>query len=133
MFNCLFFFFAEPEGSPLITGLEALDSTSIEVDWKPVPENRRNGIITGYNISYLYMDEENEKPKYKGIPASASGTIITGLRQKARYSFKIQAATSKGEGPWSAANETETEGKGNDCVCCDLPVNKLGISKSQFL
>ena len=79
------------------------------------------------------MNDENEKPENKSIPAPALKTNITGLRQKARYLFKIRAATSKGEGPWGAANETETEGKGSDCVCCDLPVDKLGISKSQFL
>ena len=133
MFNCIFFFFAEPEGSPLITGLKALNSTSIQVNWTPVLESLTNGIIIRYNISYSYMGEENEKPEYKSIPAPAEWAIITGLRQKARYSFKIRAATSEGGGPFSNATVTETEGKGSDCVCCDLQVNKLGISKSLFL
>ena len=112
--------FAGPDGSPVIIGLTALDSTTVMVEWRPVPENLRNGIITRYIISY--KDEENEKTEYKSIPAPALEAIITGLRQKVRYSFKIRAATSKGEGPFSGANVTETEGKDNDCVCCDLQV-----------
>ncbi|XP_074611679.1 receptor-type tyrosine-protein phosphatase F-like isoform X2 [Acropora palmata] len=96
-----------PDGSPVITGLTALDSTTVMVEWRPVPENLRNGIITRYIISY--KDEENEKTEYKSIPAPALEAIITGLRQRVRYSFKIRAATSKGEGPFSGANVTETE------------------------
>ena len=87
------------------------------VEWSPVPVKRRNGIITRYNISY--KDEENEKTEYKHIPAPALEATITGLRQKARYSFKIRAATSKGEGNWSDPNKTETKGKDNDCDCSD--------------
>ena len=90
------------------------------VSWRRVPVNLRNGVITRYIISY--KDEENEKTEYKSIPAPALEAVITGLRQKVRYSFKIRAATSKGEGPFSGANVTETEGKDIDCVCCDLQV-----------
>ena len=90
------------------------------VSWRPVPVNLRNGIITRYIIWYLHKDEENKNAKTKEINASELNATITGLRQKARYSFKIQAATSKGKGPFSGANVTETEGKGSDCDCCDL-------------
>ena len=90
------------------------------VSWRPVPVNLRNGIITRYIIWYLHKDEENKNAKTKEINASALNATITGLRQKARYSFRIRAATSKGEGPLSGANVTETEGKGSDCDCCDL-------------
>ena len=112
--------FAGPDGSPVIIGLTALDSTTVMVKWRPVPENLRNGIVTRYIISYT--DEQKEKTEYKSIPAPGLEAIITSLRQKARYSFKIRAATSKGEGPLSGANVTETEGKDNDCDCCDLQV-----------
>ena len=90
------------------------------VSWRRVPVNLRNGVITRYIISY--KDEENEKTEYKSIPAPALEAVITGLRQKVRYSFKIRAATSKGEGPFSGANVTETEGKVSGCGCCDLQV-----------
>jgi len=87
------------------------------VSWRPVPVNLRNGIITRYIISY--KDEENGKTGNKSILASALEAIITGLRQNTTYSFTIRAATSKGEGPFSGANVTETKGKDNDCDCSD--------------
>ena len=102
--------------------MKPLNSTTVLVEWKPVRENLTNGIIVHYTISYSYVDEENktQEVKTKEIRASALNATITGLRQKARYSFTIQAATSKGEGPFSGAKVTQTEGEGNDCKCCDL-------------
>ena len=44
------------------------------------------------------------------VLAPATETVIPGLRQKAKYSFKILAATSKGDGPYSNTTEEETEG-----------------------
>ena len=87
------------------------------VEWRPVSENLRNGIITRYIISY--KDEENEKTEHKSILAPALEANITGLRQKTNYTFTIRAATSKGEGKWSDPRKTETKGKGNDCDCSD--------------
>lgn len=70
------------------------------------------------------MDEESkaQEVKKKKINAPALNATITGLRQKARYSFEIQAATSEGLGPLSGANLTQTKGEGNDCDCCYLYV-----------
>ena len=44
------------------------------------------------------------------VLAPATETVITGLRQKVKYSFKILAATSKGDGPYSNTTEEETGG-----------------------
>ena len=55
------------------------------------------------------------------ILAPATETVITGLRQKAMYSFQILAATSKGDGPFSDPMEKRT--KGNTFQ------NNLGYSK----
>ena len=63
---------------------------------------------------------ERRGTKTKDSPAPALKADITGLRQKSRYLFQIRTATSKGEGLVSGANETKTEGKGNDCDCSDI-------------
>ncbi|XP_074611675.1 receptor-type tyrosine-protein phosphatase delta-like isoform X2 [Acropora palmata] len=118
-----------PDGSPVITGLTALDSTTVMVEWRPVPVNRRNGIITRYIIWYLHEDEEHKNARTKEINASALNATITGLRQKARYSFKIRAATSKGEGPLSGANVTETEAVPK---AGPLPTDRIGTATAEI-
>ncbi|XP_068726162.1 phosphatidylinositol phosphatase PTPRQ-like [Montipora capricornis] len=95
-----------PSASPAITHVMALNSTSILVEWDRVPEEYRNGIITRYTIHYKDVAKKNESTV--DAPAPASEITITALRQKALYSIRIRAATSKGDGPWSSATETET-------------------------
>lgn len=99
---------SEPSGSPKFVEVKALNSTSILVRWSRVDEDSRNGIITRYIIHYEDVEKQNEKTV--DILAPATETIITGLRQKAKYSFKILVATSKGDGPYSNTTEEETEG-----------------------
>ncbi|XP_044163802.1 receptor-type tyrosine-protein phosphatase delta-like isoform X2 [Acropora millepora] len=118
-----------PDGSPVITGLTALDSTTVMVSWKPVPENLTNGIITRYIIWYLHKDEENKNAKTKKINAPALNATITGLRQKARYSFEIQAATSEGLGPFSGANLTQTEAVPK---ADPLPTDSIGTATAEI-
>ena len=87
--------------------MQVLNSTSVLVIWNPVPEESRHGIIINYTIHY--KDVERGNSKTKGVKAPASNATINGLRQKAKYSFKIQAATVKGSGPNSTARTAETE------------------------
>ena len=102
------FFLSEPSESPKDLELKALSSTSIMVKWSRVDEDSRNGIITRYTVHYDDVEKQNERTV--DILAPVTETIITGLRQKAKYSFKILAATSKGDGPYSDTTEEEAEG-----------------------
>ncbi|XP_068726145.1 protein sidekick-1-like [Montipora capricornis] len=95
-----------PTAPPTITDITALNSTSILVKWDPVPEEYRNGIITRYTIHYKDVAKDTESTV--DIPAPASEITITGLRQKALYSIRVLAATSKGDGRLSSANEAKT-------------------------
>lgn len=88
--------------------VRALNSTSILVRWSRVNENSRNGIITRYTIHYEDVAQRDERTV--DVLAPATETVITCLRQKVKYSFKILAATSKGDGPYSNTTEEETEG-----------------------
>ncbi|KAK2569649.1 Receptor-type tyrosine-protein phosphatase delta, partial [Acropora cervicornis] len=85
----------------------ALNSTSVLVRWSRINENYRNGIITRYTIHYEDVAQGDER--IVDVLAPATETVIPGLRQKAKYSFKILAATSKGDGPYSNTTEEETE------------------------
>ena len=89
-----------------------------------MPEEYRNGIITRYTIHYKDVAKDTESTV--DILAPASVKTITGLRQKTLYSIRILAATSKGDGQLSSANETKTLGKSD--IKCGLVITKSECS-----
>ena len=97
---------------PIITSVTVLDSTSVLVEWERVPEQERNGVIIEYTIQYT--DEDKREENIEIVPAPALNVTISGLRQKAEYSFQIKAATSKGNGSsFSQPKRATTHGKEN--------------------
>lgn len=100
---------AEPSGPPENTSVEVLDSTRVKVQWQPVPEESRRGIITKYVISYTA--EKETEPKEVPVPAPRQEWIVDGLRQSTTYSFQVRAETVKGAGPKSNPQTVTTNGK----------------------
>ena len=99
----------EPSASPTIGSVTVLNSTSVRMDWDPVPVEFRNGIITKYTIGY--KDEVKQTERKMVVHPSSQNATINGLRQKAVYLFWILAATSKGDGPPSNTKKETTEGQ----------------------
>ena len=93
-----------PSEAPEGITAAAKSSTSIELEWKPVPERDLNGIFTKYFITYS---------DGKKVSSSSPKVVINGLRASTTYSFHISAATAKGEGPQSKPTEATTDGKKN--------------------
>ena len=89
-----------------MTLVKVLDSTSVEVEWQPVPEEFRNGIITKYVIFYTVEKETSKKE----VSASLLKAVVNGLRQSTTYSFRVQAATVVGESPVSSFQNATTKG-----------------------
>ena len=77
------------------------------MQWEPVPQEFIHGIITRYAI--LYRDEK--ETKVKDVPASRKKAVVNGLRQSTTYSFRVLAATVKGNGPGSEPKFTTTGGR----------------------
>ena len=102
-------YFAEPSQSATISKVTVLNSTSVRLEWKPVPEQFRHGIIIKYVIGY--RDEDKKTESKMVIPQEALKAIVNGLRQSAEYSFWIWAATSKGTSPPSDTKKVTTEGE----------------------
>ena len=98
---------AVPSKAPVLTLVTVLNSTSVEVEWQPVPEDFRHGTITKYVIFYTVNKVTGEKE----VPGSLLKVAVNGLRQSATYSFRVQAATVKGPGPASNVKNATTEGK----------------------
>ena len=98
---------AEPSEPPESTSVEVLDSTRVKVQWQPVPEESRRGIITKYVIFYTVEKETSEKE----VHAPFLEAVVNGLRQSTTYSFQVRAETVKGAGPKSNPKNVTTKGK----------------------
>ena len=72
-------------------------STSISVSWEDVQADLRNGIITGYNITYQ-SQTENENGFVTAGPSNRQANL-TGLKEFVKYNISVVAFTVKGDGP----------------------------------
>ncbi|KAJ7386427.1 hypothetical protein OS493_008552 [Desmophyllum pertusum] len=100
----------KPSAAPSLTVVKTLNSTSIQVEWEPVPPQNRLGHITKYVI-IIYTDGIEERKM--DVPAPASKAIVNGLKQSTTYTVKILAATVKGNGPPSDPKTATTKGEEN--------------------
>ena len=72
-------------------------STSISVSWEEVQAELRNGIITGYTITYQSLTE-NDNGFAQAGPDDRQA-ILTGLKEFVQYTILVFASTVKGIGP----------------------------------
>ncbi|XP_020628955.1 neogenin-like [Orbicella faveolata] len=84
-----------PSSAPVLISVKVLNSTSVEVEWQPVPEEFTHGIITKYVIFYTAERGTGEKE----VPASLLKAVVNGLSQSTTYLFRVRAETVKGAGP----------------------------------
>ena len=72
-------------------------STSISISWEEVQAELRNGIITGYNITYNSQTENDNG----FVPAGPNDrqANLTGLKEFVNYNISVVAATEEGDGP----------------------------------
>ena len=72
-------------------------STSIFVSWEEVQAGLRNGIISGYNITYQSLTE-NDNGIVEAGPNDHQADL-TGLKEFVEYNISVVAFTVKGDGP----------------------------------
>ena len=72
-------------------------STSILVSWDELQADLRNGIITGYTITYQSQTENNNGVVEAG--PNDRQAILTGLKEFVQYTISVFASTVKGVGP----------------------------------
>ena len=72
-------------------------STSISVSWEEVQAELRNGIITGYNITYKSQTENDNGAVLAGPNDHQAN--LTGLKEFVKYNISVVAFTVKGDGP----------------------------------
>ena len=90
-------------------------SISISVSWEAVQADLRNGIISGYNITYQSQTENDI-----GILLAGPNDLqanLTGLKEFVDYNISVVAFTVKGDGPPSIiVVRTDEDSKSNRAI-----------------
>ena len=90
-------FLSEPDGKPQNVSGRNTSSTSISVSWEEVQADLQNGIITGYNITYQSLTE-NDNGFVTAGPNDRQANL-TELKKFVEYSISVVVFTVKGDGP----------------------------------
>ncbi|OQR72546.1 hypothetical protein BIW11_01283 [Tropilaelaps mercedesae] len=87
-----------PNASPLDVKLVAVGAKFFKIQWKGVPEDHRNGKITGYNVGHKQFgsDVPFTFEQVQGEPGEA---IVRGLQPNSKYSVVVHAFNNAGSGP----------------------------------
>lgn len=96
-----------PGAPPLAVSGIALDSHRLKITWKPPPQNKQNGDITGYKI--MYKESGADKFKVINVDADVNSYILTDLATWTQYKIWLLAFTSVGDGPKSTPILVNTE------------------------
>ena len=110
-------------GEPKHVTVQQVNSTTIFVSWKPPVARKRNGIIRGYYVYYIPLDE-NDNPKgqekvYDTKDGSGVEAVITDLEPNTWYRITVAGYTRKGDGARSEERKIQTSGPGNVKIFCD--------------
>ena len=79
--------------------VEILESSSVSITWKSIPERFRNGIIKGYHIEYHPEDENKTAVPNVDVNGNFTSHILKSLRKFTTYTIKVAAYTKAGIGP----------------------------------
>ena len=94
-------------------------STSISVSWEEVQADLQNGIITGYNITYQSLTENDNGFVLTGPDDRQAN--LTGLKEFVEYNISVVAFTVKGDGPPSVVVvSTDQDSKWHN-ICHHFP------------
>lgn len=108
-------------GEPRRLRLEAINSTSVLVEWRPPAEAGRRGLIRGYQV--VYTPATNRSSAVSSTADTAAHVLdvadpstwqaaVTGLLASTVYQFQVAAVGRKGVGERSRPRRVVTKGQG---------------------
>ncbi|XP_022247937.1 tyrosine-protein phosphatase Lar-like isoform X3 [Limulus polyphemus] len=101
-------------GEPRNVKVDPVNSTSLQVQWKPPANKDRNGLIRGYQIHIQEKDKNNnfvgEPIRYDVANEEAESYNVTGLQPDTTYTVQVAAVTRKGDGTRSHPKIAKTRG-----------------------
>lgn len=100
---------------------ETKSKSELLIMWEPPPSEACNGVLIGYHVGYLPMDDiqnpasstsPNNRYILKTININSQygeDAVINGLTPYTIYSIVVQAFNSKGSGPFSKPITVQTD------------------------
>ena len=89
-------------------------STSITLQWSPVPTEHQNGVILGYYVKYNLSSPHGNKTVNITVPPNKLSVELSKLAVFTFYFIRVSAFTSAGVGPDAVLGETtDQEGETN--------------------
>ena len=102
----------EPGAAPSNVTASPESTTSIKVEWDPVPKCKRNGEITNYIVE-VFNSTRDEVRYVRYVSSDDRSVVIRNLQEYTNYSVRVYATTAVGEGPPSEYQNTTTHQPGS--------------------
>ena len=87
--------------------------TTAQLSWSPLPEEKRNGVITGYKVQIEGPDLQRE---IQVEDAKTTSFEIPNLKPFTSYTFKVSAINKVGTGPTATVSSKTPEGGKVSCI-----------------
>ncbi|KAL3869070.1 hypothetical protein ACJMK2_041796, partial [Sinanodonta woodiana] len=102
-------------GEPKRVKVEAVNSTTIFVEWHPPQTQQQNGIIRGYYVYYVEVDTNDDpipstEKRIDTEDGNKMDAVIVNLKPDTRYHVQVAGYTRRGDGIRSKARTVTTKG-----------------------
>ena len=99
-----------PSAPPEILRAWNLSSTSLRIQWNPIPIGERNGRFLGYIVEIKPAEGKERERAMKNL-TTYTNTIFSGLKKYFKYKVEVRGLTQRGEGPIEAVTvQTDEDG-----------------------
>ena len=112
--NCCLLFLV-PSAPPESLRAWNLSSTSLHVQWGPIPVRERHGKILGYEVEIRPDQEKQSKRKTPANHTTSRSLTFRGLKKYSKYVISVYATTRRGQGPnLRLIAQTDEDGKNTE-------------------
>lgn len=84
-----------PSAAPRMITVYNTSSTSVSVQWRPIPENFTNGVLLGYQVDCFLLGSPRAE---QTLTTSNDSVEFQGLKKFTRYLVTVAGYTRKGLG-----------------------------------